>query len=88
MGEKKKKVKGGFRATLALVISIIALIFSIVAYNHTGTQSHLKADMKNLHQRIKAMKQETSERLDKARQETGVALQKIGRAIKKQESER
>ena len=32
MAAETKIVKGGFRATLALIISIIALILSIMAY--------------------------------------------------------
>ena len=32
MAAEKKVVKGGFRATLALIISLIALILSLIAY--------------------------------------------------------
>jgi hypothetical protein len=33
MSAETKVVKGGFRATLALIISIVALILAIVAFN-------------------------------------------------------
>ena len=48
MAEGKKVVKGGFRANLALLISIIALILSIVAYQRTGGQAELEARILNL----------------------------------------
>jgi hypothetical protein len=43
MAAETKVVKGGFRATLALIISIIALVLAIVAFNRTGTEGPLKA---------------------------------------------
>ena len=36
MSPEKKVVKGGFRATLALIVSIIALVFAVLAFNRTG----------------------------------------------------
>jgi hypothetical protein len=87
MVEEKKIVKGGFRATLALLISIIALILSFLAFNRTVTQTDFNAELENVQEKIKALKQESAERLDKVRQETGKALEKIGNAIKKDEVE-
>ena len=88
----KKIVKGGFRATLALLISIIALILSILAYNRTGTQDDLKAEITNLNAKIKKMGQETSERVNKVIQDTGKAIGKISDKIEqrgtKQETEK
>jgi hypothetical protein len=66
---EKKVVKGGFRATLALIISIIALALSLMAYTRTGNQGKLKSD--------------TSENLEKVRAETGQALEKLGKSIQK-----
>ena len=87
-----KIVKGGFRATLALLISITALILSILAYNRTGTQSDLKAEITNLNSKIKKMGRETSERMNKVIQDTGKALGKISDKIenrgKKQDPEK
>lgn len=79
----KKIVKGRFRATLALVISIIAVILSILAYNRTEKQADLRTEMTNLNAKIKKMGQETSEQMNKVIQETGKALGKISEEIEK-----
>ena len=82
MAEQTKIVKGGFRATLALIISIIALVLSILAYNRTGDQNTLNAQINNLQTKMNEVKKETAEQLDKIRQETGQVLEKIGKAMK------
>lgn len=82
----KKVVKGGFRATLALLISIIALILAIISFNRIDSQTDLNAEIKNLQAKLKEVKQETTERVNKIREETGKAIEKIGKAIKKEES--
>ena len=84
-GEKTKIVKGGFRATLSLIISIIALILAIIAYQSTGKESDLNTRIKDLQTKIENMKQETSKKIDKLRNETATTLEKIGEAIKKEE---
>ena len=86
MAEPTKVVKGGFRATLALLISIIALILSFLAYNRAADQSTFNAEIKNLQKKMSEIKKETSEQLGKIRQETGNALEDMGKAIKKEES--
>ena len=86
MAEPKKVIKGGFRATLALIISIIALLLSVLAYNRTDNQLTFNAEIKNLQTKMNEMKKETSEQMGKIRQETGKALENIGKAIKKKES--
>lgn len=87
MGNETKTVKGGFRATLALIISIVALIVAIVAYNRTGGEAHFKSQVKDLQATIKALKAETSDTVTKVRQETAKALEKIGIEIKKEQGE-
>ena len=82
--EVRKIVKGGFRATLALLISIVAIILAFIAYNRTGNQTELNAKIKSLQTKMEKMKSETAERLDKARQETSKALKKLGIDIKKE----
>jgi membrane protein insertase Oxa1/YidC/SpoIIIJ len=82
MAEQTKIVKGGFRATLALLISIIALALSILAYNRATDQTTLNAEINNLQTKMNDVKKETAEQMDKIRQETGQALQKIGESIK------
>lgn len=81
MSDEKKVVKGGFRATLALIISIVALILAIIAYNRTGGQANLNAQIKDLRSKMEKMKTETSERVNKVRQETATALEKLGKAV-------
>ena len=83
MAEQTKIVKGGFRATLALIISIIALVLSILAYNRTGDRTALNAEINNLQTKLNEVKKETVVQVDKLRQETGQVLEKIGKAIKK-----
>jgi uncharacterized membrane-anchored protein YhcB (DUF1043 family) len=87
MKEKKeptKIVKGGFRATLALIFSIIALIFSIITFNRTTDQTEYQTEIKELKEKLEKMRQETSERVSKIRQDTASALKKLGVEIKKQ----
>ena len=78
-------VKGGFRATLALIISVIALIVAIVAFNRTGGQTDLNAQIKDLRTKMEKMKKDTSEKMSKVREETTKALEKVGIGIKKEE---
>ncbi len=82
MAEEKKIVKGGFRATLALLISIIALVIAVMAFNRSGRQAELEAEIQSLQAKIKKLTQETSEHVTKLRQETGKALEKLGDKIK------
>ena len=85
MAGETKIVKGGFRATLALIISIIALIVSIVAYTSMGKEEDLRARIKDLQTRMESMKQESSKQIDKLRGETANALEKLSNAVKKKE---
>jgi len=85
MSAEQKVVKGGFRATLALIISIVALILAIIAYNRTGGQANLNAQINDLRSKMEKMKTETSERVNKVREETATALEKLGKAVKKEE---
>jgi len=76
MSAEAKVVKGGFRATLALIISIIALIVAIVAFNRTGGEADLNAQIKDLRTKMEKMKNETAEKVGKVRDETAKALEK------------
>ena len=77
--------RGGFRATLALIISIIALILAIIAFNRTGGQADLNTQIKDLRTKMEKMKNETTEKMSKVREETAKALEKVGIDIKKEE---
>ena len=85
MNRETKIVKGGFRATLALVVSIIALIVAIFAFNRTGDQAALRAQISDLQSRMKTLRTETSEKVNRVRQETNKLLKNVGIEIKKEE---
>lgn len=85
MQEQTKIVKGGFRATLALLISIVALVVAIVAFNRTGGEADLRVQIRDLQEKVKTLRKETSEKVTRVRQETTKALEKIGIEIKKEE---
>jgi hypothetical protein len=86
MSNDTKTVRGGFRATLALIISIIALIIAIVAYQRSGEESYFEKRISDLQDTIKALKEETSEKVTKIRKETAKALEKVGIEIKREGS--
>ena len=83
MAKEKKTIKGGFRSTLALLIAIIALILSIMAFNRTGGQADLENRIKNLNEKIKTIKEETSVQMKKVLKATGEGLEKLSKDIEK-----
>ena len=83
MKEEKATVKGGFRSTLALLISIIALILAIIAFNRTGGQTDLDTRVKELNAKLKTMRQESSDKISGVLKETKKALEKLGVQIDK-----
>ncbi|MFC1863151.1 hypothetical protein ACFL1Z_04275 [Thermodesulfobacteriota bacterium] len=85
MNRETKIVKGGFRATLALIVSIISIIVAIVAFNRTGDQAALRAQISDLQSRMKTLRTETSEKVNMVRQETNKLLKNVGIEIKKEE---
>ena len=87
MAQETKVVKGGFRATLALIISVIALILSFFAYSSTGKQEDLTDRIKELQATIEVMKQETAKKMDTLRGETADTLEKLGKSLKKEEGQ-
>ncbi len=85
MSNEKKVVKGGLRATLALLISIIALILAIIAFNRTGGNEEFNLKIRDLQTKIEKMKKETSEQVGKVREETSKTLESLSNIIKKKE---
>ena len=85
MAAETKIVKGGFRATLALIISIVALILSIIAYMSATKEEELLGRIKTLQTRMDQIKQESSKQFDKLRNETSDALEKISKTVRKKE---
>jgi uncharacterized membrane-anchored protein YhcB (DUF1043 family) len=82
LGNEKKVVKGGFRATLALIISIVALLLAVLSYNRAGSQEAVNDQLKSLQKKVQELTAETSQKLEKARAETGAVLEKLGKSIK------
>lgn len=85
MAQPTKIVKGGFRATLALIIAVVALILSFLAYTSSQKEEGMKARIRDLQATMEKMKTESVEQLDKLRNETAKALEKMSNAVKKQE---
>jgi mannitol-specific phosphotransferase system IIBC component len=85
MAQPTKIVKGGFRATLALIISIIALVLSILTYTSSEKEGRLNARIKDLQATMEKMKAESADQLTKLRNETANALEKMSQAVKRQE---
>ena len=83
MAEKTVIVKGGFRANLALLISIVALILSIITFQRIGGQADLEARIKNLNEKLKIVKQESTDRMNKVIQETKKGLEKMSIEIER-----
>jgi DNA transposition AAA+ family ATPase len=82
MVETTKIVKGGFRATLALIISIIALAVSIGTYASSTKERQLNDRIQTLRGTMEKMKAESAEQLNKLRNETAGALEKMSEALK------
>jgi uncharacterized membrane protein (DUF106 family) len=87
MAEPTKIVKGGFRATLALVISVVALIFSILAYTSSGREAELRTRIQDLQAAMEKVKTESAVQLEKLRNETAEILNTMSETIKKQSTE-
>ena len=85
MAQPTKIVKGGFRATLALIISVIALVVSILAYMSSEREGELNARIRDLRATVEKMKEESAEQLNKMRNETAKALEKMSQAVKQDE---
>lgn len=71
---------------LALLISIIALIVAVIAYNRTGGDMDIKTQLNELQGTIEKMKGETSKGFSKFRVETSKALDKLSKMIKGKET--
>jgi len=85
MAQETKIVKGGFRATLALLVAIAALILSIVAYTSTGREGELNARIRDLQTSLEKVKQESTKQMDKLRQDTANTLDELSDAVRKKE---
>jgi hypothetical protein len=89
----EKIVKGAFRATLALIIAVIALILSIVSLQRTGGLVGLNNRIKSLQKSTDTLKKETIQQMEnleektkKFKKETGEALEKLGKTLRLEEA--
>lgn len=85
MAKETKIVKGGFRATLALIMSVIALAVSVLAYTSTLREEELNARLRDMQSSLERMKQESSKQIDRLRDETANTLERLGEAVKTKE---
>ena len=85
MAKETKIVKGGFRATLALIVSVVALAVSVLAYTSTLREEELNARLRDMQSSLERMKQESSRQVDRLRDETASALERLGEAVKTKE---
>ena len=85
MVEPTRIVKGGFRATLALIFSVLALLLSIMAFTSSGTPDGLQGRIQELQATLEEMRLESTKQLDTLRNETAEALEKMSQVIKKGE---
>jgi hypothetical protein len=85
MAQETKIVKGGFRATLALIISIIAIILSFIAFTSTAREDELNARIKDLRASMERIRDESSKQMDKLRDETANTFERLSKTVKKQD---
>ena len=83
--EPTKIVKGGFRATLSLLISSIALIISVMVYYKTADQADFNAKITDIQDKLEKIKKDTSDRVATIRQETVKLIDKLGVEIERNE---
>ena len=83
MSNEEKIVRGGFRSTVALLISIIALILAIMALGRSGGENPLKAQIQDVQRKMEEIKRETARRVEDMRQETADAVERMKDTIKK-----
>ena len=79
MAEKETKRRGGFMAFLALIVAIIALVFSLLAYERAGRTA--EEDIAALKTRIVELKKGE----DELRQKLAATLEKFAEKIGKKE---
>ena len=78
----EKVVKGGFRASLALVVAVIALIFSLVSYRRTGGLARLENQIEVLEKTTVRLKEETIQQVEKLEKRTNKALENLGKTLR------
>ncbi len=84
MREVRKGRRGNVRSTLALAISIVALIVAVLAWQRTSGRQDLSAQVRALQRKVDRVKEETLSGVQRVQQETARALRKAGIKIRTQ----
>ena len=82
MSNNRRGESGGFKSTMALIISIIALVLSYLAYNSSQEETDLSKSMKELQTKVDSIKKESAKQIKKLRGETASALDKLSDKVK------
>ena len=83
MSADRRYAAGGFRSTLAFVMSLIALILSIMAYTSTEREKDLVKHIHDLQTKMEDMKHESAKQIDALRGDTANALDTLSSTLKK-----
>ena len=74
---------GNFLTTLALLISIIALLLALIAFQRTGGNYNMSLEVKDLQAKIDKISSETVKRIDALREEAAEIIKKLGKGVKR-----
>lgn len=82
MSAERTKQVGGFRSTLAFIMSLVALVLSFLAYTGAKDESQLTGHIEELQTKLDKMKAESAQKIDELRNETSEALNNMSKSIK------
>jgi hypothetical protein len=83
MTPERRTMKGSFLTTVTLLISIIALLLSLIAFQRTGGNDNMSLELKDLQAKIDKISSETVKRIDALREETAEIIEKVGKNAKR-----
>lgn len=86
MAQPTKIVKGGFRATLALILSLGALAVSLFTYATSSREEGLEARLQELQSAMETLRAESADQLDTIRRQTAEALDSLSDTIRRDEA--
>ena len=88
MGREREVLRGRFTAHLALFISIVALVFSVLAFTRTVRQEKFNATFRHTQELVQKRKEQTTAQMKKALKEIGKGLQKLSDEIERKGNHR
>lgn len=74
-------MKGSFLTTLALLISIIALLLALIAFQRTGGKDNINLQVRDLQAKIDKISSEMVIRVDALWKKSAETLENVGKAI-------